>query len=111
MHHPRRRMVAALAVMMTASGAYADDTKNARCATTDDGMYPCSFRLVDDNGSFEISAEGKSTYTLNISEPGTAYGFVVIDGRSVALPGRYERSTRDRACWRNDATATEICAW
>lgn len=101
----------AIAAIVLAGIAAAADGKPARCATTDDGTYDCLFRATDRSGSFEISAPGKPTYTLTIAEPGVGFGFVEIEGRSVALPGRYLRSQSDRACWRNDTTDTRICAW
>jgi hypothetical protein len=104
-------MVGAALVLASCGAAVASDAKQARCSTTDDGTYPCEFTMTDANGSFEISAPGKPTYALNIAAPGVAYGFVTIDATSTPLPGRYLRSEADRACWRNDATDTEICAW
>lgn len=86
-------------------------SKSARCSTTDDGFYDCRFTFTDSDGSFEISASGKPTYMLNIVEPGVAYGFVNLGSGNIALPGSYLRSIEDGACWRNDATGTEICAW
>jgi hypothetical protein len=105
------RSGALLAAALAGAAAAASDEINARCATTDDGAYPCHFRTTDGSGSFAISAAGRPTYMLNISEPGVAYGFVDVGEGSVALPGRYLRSRDDRACWRNDTTRTEICAW
>jgi hypothetical protein len=83
----------------------------ARCYTTDDGNFPCEFRATARDGSFEISAPGKPTYILNVTEPGIAYGFVNLGGRNVALPGRYLRSRSEPACWDNNSTITRICAW
>ena len=98
-------------VVAAGCAAAAGDAKQARCSTTDDGAYDCQFRRTGASGSFEISAPGKPTYSLDISEAGIAFGFVKIDGAPTPLPGRYLRSQVDRACWRNDATETEICAW
>ena len=102
---------AAAFALAVAGAAAASGPAQARCATTDDGAYPCQFRLTDESGSFEISAPGKPTYALNISEPGVAYGFLTLDATSTPLPGRYLRSEDDRACWRSESTETEICAW
>ena len=87
--------------------------KRARCFTTDDGQFTCDFRMVDRDGSFTISAAGKPTYTLNMSEPGVAYGFMQIESKSIPLPGRYHRDSSDGGCWVNDATTpkAKICAW
>ena len=85
--------------------------KSARCFTTDDGEFSCNFRVTDRDGSFEISAAGKPTYTLNMTEPGVAFGFTQMGPRSIPLPGRYLRDTNDRACWINDATQAKLCAW
>jgi hypothetical protein len=106
----RRITGAALAVALGLP-ALATGVINARCSTTDDGVYPCHFRNTDNRGSFEITADGKPTYTLTIDAPGVAFGFIDLGEGNVALPGRYLRSVADRACWRNDMTDTEVCAW
>jgi len=85
--------------------------KAARCFTTDDGNYGCRFVATDRAGSFNISAPGKPTVTLNIIEPNTGYGFVNIGPRNISLPGRYLRDRSDPACWVNDSTRDKICAW
>ena len=99
-------LAAALCSLVSAAQA-----KPARCFTTDDGSFPCEFRATARDGSFEISAPGRPTYILNVTEPGIAYGFVNVGGRNVALPGRYLRSRSEPACWDNDSTTTRICAW
>lgn len=105
-------MIRVLAVAAALAGAaVAAEAKPARCATTDDGAFACAFRPTDDGGSFEITSPGKPGYALEIVEPGVAFGFVTIDGRSVPLPGRYLRSRVDGACWINDTTGARICAW
>jgi len=96
------------AVLFAASGLA--QAKPARCFTTDDGEFSCDFHVVDHDGSFTISAPGKPTFTLNMSEPGVAYGFMQIGSKSTPLPGRYIRDPNDGACWINDATKTKICA-
>lgn len=88
----------------------AAEAKPARCSSTDDGTYACEFRSTDGDGSFEISAPGKPTYILNVTEPGVAFGFVNLGSRNVPLPGRYLRSLDDPACWVNDSTQTQLCA-
>jgi len=96
------------AVLLAATGlAHA---KPARCFTTDDGEFACDFHVVDRDGSFTISSPGKPTFTLNMSEPGVAYGFMQIGSKSTPLPGRYIRDPNDGACWINDVTKTKICA-
>jgi hypothetical protein len=97
-----------LAFGLLASGA---EAKSARCFTTDDGEYPCEFRATDNSGSFEISAEGKPTFSIVIEDTGTAFGYGDYGSGNVALPGNYIRSTSDPACWENDSTSTKICAW
>ena len=87
------------------------DARPARCFTTDEGSFPCEFRATARDGSFEISAPGKPTYILTISERDVAFGFVRLGGRNVALPGRYLRSRTERGCWVNDTTAAKICAY
>ncbi|MCO5158035.1 MAG: hypothetical protein M9945_15010 [Aquamicrobium sp.] len=94
-----------------AAGALPASAKPARCFTTDDGYYPCDFKGLDRQGSFEISARGYPTYTLWIDSPGFAASFVSLSGRSVALPGLYVRQRDDGACWSNPQTSTRICAW
>lgn len=103
--------VAALAALALAS--VAAEAKSARCFTTDDGEYDCTFVATDANGGFEISAPGKPTFFLLMTEPGvaSAYGDYSGDGHNVMLPGSYLRSDDDPACWKNDETETQICAW
>ena len=94
-----------------AAGAFPASAKPARCFATDDGHYPCDFKGLDRQGSFEISARGYPTYTLWVERPGFASGFVNFGDRNVALPGMYERASDDPACWSNSETGTRICAW
>jgi hypothetical protein len=100
--------LAALALLSTSAEA-----KSARCFTTDDGEYDCTFVATDADGGFEISAPGKPTFFLLMTEPGvaSAYGDYSGDGHNVMLPGRYLRSESDPACWANEDTETQICAW
>ena len=97
----------ALALCGGAVNAWA---KPALCYTSDDGEYACQFHSTGGDGSFEITAPGKPTYSLVMSEPGVAFGFVNFGDRNVALPGSYIRSDEDGACWVNDATNAKICA-
>lgn len=87
--------------------------KEARCFTTDDGDYPCEFQRLDEAGSFRISAPGKPTFELWIEAEGQGFvSAVFTEGeRAVPLPGTYGRTKKDPACWKSDATETEICAW
>lgn len=85
--------------------------KPARCFTTDDGHYDCDFKGTDRQGSFEISAPGKPTYSLIVDAPGVAFGFINFGDRNISLPGEYRRQADDGACWGNSATNTKICAW
>jgi hypothetical protein len=87
------------------------EAKRARCFTSDDGYFACSYRAIDDAGSFRISAPGYPSYVLEIDEPGFAYGFVSLGHRNVPLPGQYVRSRDDGACWNNPQTNTKLCAW
>ncbi len=82
----------------------------ARCFTSDDGNYDCSFTATDTDGSFQITARGKPTFMLNIDSPGRAFGFANYGSRNVSLPGEYVRDGKDPACWVNDTTRTRICA-
>jgi len=87
------------------------EAKRARCFTTDDGYFACTYRAIDDAGSFRISAPGYPTYVLEIDAPGFAYGYVNLGSRNVPLPGQYVRSRDDGACWSNPQTNTKLCAW
>lgn len=99
-----------LAVLLLCSAIGGAQAKPARCFTTDDGNYACDFRSTGKDGSFEISARGKPTYSLVIESPDVAFGYVKLGGRNTALPGRYRRDAFDRACWINDTTAAKVCA-
>lgn len=101
---------AAVAAAMLAATSLAS-AKPARCFTTDNGYYPCDFRGLDDAGSFRIRASGYPTYSLEVDQPGFAYGYANFGSGSVALPGQYVRSRDDGACWINPETDTKICAW
>jgi hypothetical protein len=98
-----------LAAMSAWAGAA--EAKRARCFTTDDGYYACNFRGLDDAGSFRISASGYPTFTLEVDQPGFAYGYADYGSGNVSLPGQYVRSNDDGACWNNPETSTMICAW
>ncbi|MER9216096.1 hypothetical protein NKI54_29370 [Mesorhizobium sp. M0663] len=87
------------------------EAKRARCFTSDDGYFSCSYRALDDGGSFRISAPGYPTYVLEIDGPGFAYGYVNLGRRNVPLPGQFVRSRDDGACWNNPQTYTKLCAW
>ena len=88
----------------------AAEARLARCYTSDTGAYDCRF-AADRQGGFTISARGKPTITLNVDEPGVAFGFANFGDRNVSLPGRYLRSRADPACWANETTGAKICAW
>jgi hypothetical protein len=98
----------AAAVLVSSQPA---DAKPARCFTTDDGYFACDFQALDRQGSFEISAPMKPTYSLWVDSPGFAAGFVNLGDRNIALPGMYVRQSDDPACWANPETSTKICAW
>lgn len=107
----RVRLSASSAVAFFLAMAIAAEAKPARCFTTDDGYYACNFEALDRQGSFEISARGKPTYSLWVDQPGFAAGFVNFGDRNVSLPGMYVRQRDDGACWANPETDTKICAW
>jgi hypothetical protein len=46
-------------------------------------------------------------HILLIEPQGFAFGFAVIEGRNIPLPGRFERSADGRK-WINDTTGFEI---
>lgn len=104
-------LATALAGVLLAAGPAL--AKDAVCYTTDDGKYDCTFVSLDKSGSFEISAPGKPTFSVWIDQPGVATAGAVFErgGRSVPLPGTYHRNQADGACWDNDDTGTQICAW
>lgn len=86
--------------------------KPARCFTTDEGHYDCQFKSTGKDGSFEITANGKPKFILNMDSPGVASGFADFGtGRNVFLPGQYIRQIEDSACWENTETKSKICAW
>lgn len=107
---------AAYAAAQAAAGLAAPvaaQAQNARCFTTDDGYYDCTFTGRGGDGSFEISAPGYPTFRLEMDGPGVAFaaGRFEAGGRFVPLPGAFRRSAEDRACWVSDATGVAICAW
>ena len=108
-----RVFLAAIAAAGLCLPLAAAEAKSARCFTTDDGEYDCTFVATDTDGGFEISAPGKPTFFLLMTEPGVAsgYGDYGGEGHNVMLPGRYLRSEDDPACWENDETETKICVW
>lgn len=108
---PARATFAALLALLVAVPATM--AKEARCFTTDDGEYACDFQRLDEAGSFRISAAGKPTFELWIEADGQGFVSAIYEagGRAVPLPGTYFRAKKDRACWKSDATETEICAW
>ena len=99
------------ALALLAISAMPAAAKSARCFTTDDGYYSCSFRGLDSAGSFRISAPGYPTYTLEVDSPGFAWGYANYGSGNTSLPGQYVRSRDDGACWNNPETGTKICAW
>jgi hypothetical protein len=107
------RIAILLAVPVAAILAGVAHGKDARCVTTDDGDYPCEFTSTGANGSFEITAEGKPTFTVEIESDEAAWVYAIFPGTtdSVALPGPYRRAADDRACWENPDTETRICAY
>ena len=107
--HPATAGAFLTSVVLCAATAGAE-ARAARCFTSDEGNYACDFHSTASDGSFEISAQGKPTYSLVIDSPDVAFGFVKLGGRNTALPGRYKRDPADRACWVNDATSARICA-
>ncbi len=102
--------VAAIAASaaIASSAAFA---KPAKCFTTDDGHYACTFKLIDNDGSFEITAPGKLALRISITAPGTAAAFISSGERFTAMPGEYKRSKTDGACWENAEMESKICAW
>jgi hypothetical protein len=102
------RLLAVAALSIATIGTA--NARPARCFTTDEGSFACDFRSTDRDGSFHISAPGKPTYILTISEKDVAFGFVNLGTRNTPLPGRYLRSKAEPECWVNDTTSAKICA-
>ena len=106
------KLLIALAMLFGSTSLIGDAAaKSARCYTTDDGEYACEFVLTDDAGSFEISAPDKPTFSLQIESQSLGWAYGDYGDGFVALPGRFERSRNDPACWVSDETGVEICAW
>jgi hypothetical protein len=97
------------AALALAGAAQARDARPARCFTSDAGSYACRFQPTDRRGSFRITAPRKPAVTLTMDGRDSAFGFVRLGGRNVALPGRYRRDAADRACWVGDATGAKVC--
>ena len=108
---PLRMLLAAAATAVLCSLAVTAEAKPARCFASDDGEYACDFVATDRQGSFEISAPGRPTFSLVMEAPGVAFGYGDYGEGGVALPGRYLRSQSDPACWVNDETGARLCAW
>jgi hypothetical protein len=108
---PRSFLVASAVVLASLAVCQQAVAKPARCFTTDDGYFPCDFRALDRQGSFEIAAPAKPTYSLWVDSPGFAAGFINFGDRNISLPGMYVRQSDDAACWANPETDTKICAW
>ena len=106
---PIRAMLFAAVALWALSGAAT--AKSARCFTTDDGEYDCTFSKIDHKGSFDIAAPGKPTFSLIMDEPGVASGYADFGEGSIFLPGKFLRSESDPACWVNDETGSRLCAW
>ncbi|MCF3934206.1 hypothetical protein L1787_12390 [Acuticoccus sp. M5D2P5] len=107
-----RILIAAATVCASAALSLASaDAKQARCLTTDNGSYPCTFEQFGGDGSFDVSAPMKPTYTIMMFDQGVADGFADYGDRKVPLPGPFYRSNRDRACWVSDSTDFAICVY
>ena len=87
--------------------------KPAQCLVSkeDNGHYWCRFIAKNRDGSFQISAPGRPTFTLNMVEPGVAQGSVNFGGPDISLEGHYRRSESEPACWLSDLDDSKICAW
>ena len=97
------------AALLIAAPAIAGE---AVCYNSDEGEYNCWFE-PEGGGSFTISADGYTTYYVDIAEPGVAWVNATFPGdeNGVGLPGPYYREREQPACWRNPDTSHEICAW
>jgi hypothetical protein len=99
-------ILSSLPVVSTADGA-----RQARCFTSDDGAYSCDLRVTDALGSLLITATGKPTYILQVTDEDTAVGFAITGDDTVSLPAEFHRRQDDAGCWQNTLTGAEICAW
>ncbi|WP_434723378.1 hypothetical protein [Mesorhizobium sp. RIZ17] len=104
-------LISNLCVAAVLCFSMAAEAKPARCFTPDDGYYPCNYKALDGEGSFRISAPGYPTITLEIDQPGFAFGYARFGNRNRSLPGQFVRSRDDDACWNNPQTNTKVCAW
>lgn len=104
-------LIPAVALALLSGTMLQAEARPARCFATDEGRYACDFTSLNRDGSFRISAAGKATYILNMTEPGVADGFLNLGQRNVSLPERFLRSKEDRACWDNDTTKVRFCVW
>ncbi|MEM8552314.1 MAG: hypothetical protein AAGF45_08015 [Pseudomonadota bacterium] len=103
-----RTFAAVAAVALLALPANA---KEARCFNSDDGTYACDFRQFGGDGSFTVSAPLKPSYTISITGRDQADGFADFGDGNIFLPGPFNRSRSDRACWVSDATGFRLCAY
>ena len=104
-----RLFLALLSILIVSDPSIA---KSARCFTTDDGYYNCSFILTDGDGSFEIFGPNQPSYSLIMNGPDEAYISLRFGtNRSISLVGRFYKSKKDAACWVNEGLETKICAW
>jgi len=74
-------------------------------------LLSCNYKALDGEGSFRVSAPGYPTITLEIDQPGFAFGYARFGSRNRSLPGQFVRSRDDGACWNNPQTNTKVCAW
>lgn len=95
-----------LSTVLCAGGA---SSRPARCETSD-GSYACDFSPIGRDGSFQIKAPGKPSYSIIVDSPGTGHGFLNMGERNVSLPGTYRVDPRNPGCWVGDANGTRICA-
>lgn len=106
------RILAAVAIIGAALIAVPALAGEAECYNSDEGTYDCWFE-PEGGGSFTISADGYTTYYVDITEPGVAWVNATFPGDEdgTALPGPYYREREQPACWRNPDTSHEICAY
>lgn len=79
------------AALLVAGSALAGD---AVCFNSDEGEYDCWFEPAG-GGSFTISADGYTTYYVDVSEPGVAWVNATFPGGN--RWGRVARSVLSRA--------------
>lgn len=103
------RAPAFAAALFALGAALPAQAGEARCNTSDDGIYACEFEQFGGDGSFIVSAPMRPTYTLEIVDDGVGEVFGDFGSGNRFLPGPFFRSQDDPACWVSEATGFALC--